>query len=580
MTGPTVVVICAGEGTRWGDHRGTPKHLLQPEGERLIDRTVRLAREHGAGRVLVVAKPGDARYEVRGAERVDARLDPRNGDADKFLSSRHLWDPAGRTVVLYGDCWFDDEAMRRIITDRRRQWLLWCRPGSSQVTGATAGECFAVAFWPEHHAEYEAALHRVASLWRAGRLRRCGGWETYRAMCGVPDSALRTHRMYSRWEQVGGWTEDFDKPIDYEKWLDRRRRRRVSVIIPWRPEPGRERAYAWVRRRWRERFPTWQLITGRAPEGPWRKGLAVQDGLARATGSTIVVADADVWCDGIEAAVDQVAAGRARWAMPHTLVRRLTEAATEKVLAGEPLAEGLPTVETHPGMAGGGIVVLHREVARGVPMDPHFEGWGQEDQAWALALETLAGPMWRGTADLVHLWHPPASRQSRQVGSPEGLARYRRYLEARDKPGEMRRLVAEFCTSPLEGFPTMYRYRNENTGDEVESPHKIPRLEMLPNWKRIPSPPPESKAEQPEETPVEPVAEQQEAAEPAPEPQPEPEPAVEPEPQPTPTRPATSAPKGVWVEYATSLAQGPDEAAEIATLTKAQIIDRYGSKEH
>ena len=586
MSGPTVIVICAGEATRWGGHRGTPKHLLAPEGERLLDRTVRLAREYGAGRVLVVSKPGDTRYEVDGAKRVDARLTPSNADADKFLSSRHLWSEEGRTVVLYGDVWFDDEAMARILRDERREWLMWCRPGPSTVTGATSGECFAIGFWPEHHTEYETALHRVASLWRAGLLRRCGGWETYRAMCGVPDASLRTHRMYSRYEVIDGWTEDFDKPLDYERWLDRRRGRSVSVVIPWRLAPGRERAHAWVLQRWREHFPSWQVVTGGAPEGPWRKGAAVRDGLTRATGSTVIVADADVWCDGIEQAVDEVASGRAPWAMPHTLVRRLTEEATDKVLGGE-LPEGLPTVETHPGMAGGGMVVLPRQTACGVPMDPGFEGWGQEDQAWAVALETLAGPMWRGTADLVHLWHPPADRLTRRVGSPESQARLRRYLDARHRPEAMRALLAEYCTSPLEGSPMTYRYRNANTGDEVEFPHRNARLEMLPNWVRIPSAPVAAAEAAPYEVP-EPDAE---ALPPEPEPRHEPaapadhdggRPHSEPDtPAPAaPARPAVSASKAAWVEYALSVAQDSDEAAEIAALTKAQLIDRYGSKEN
>jgi hypothetical protein len=565
VSGLTVIVICAGEATRWGGHRGTPKHLLAPEGERLLDRTVRLAREYGAGRVLVVSKPGDTRYEVDGAERVDARLTPSNADADKFLSSRHLWSEEGRTVVLYGDVWFDDEAMARILRDERREWLMWCRPGPSTVTGATSGECFAIGFWPEHHTEYETALHRVASLWRAGLLRRCGGWETYRAMCGVPDASLRNHRMHSRYEVIDGWTEDFDKPLDYERWLDRRRGRNVSVVIPWRPAPGRERAHAWVLQRWREHFPSWQVVTGRAPEGPWRKGAAVRDGLARTSGSTVVVADADVWCDGIEEAVDEVAGGRARWAMPHKLVRRLTEEATEKVLRGGPL-DGA-TVETHRGMPGGGMVVLARAVATGVPMDPGFEGWGQEDEAWAVALETLAGPMWRGTTDLVHLWHPPADRLNRRVGSPESQARLGRYLEARDRPDTMRALLAEFCTSPLEGSPMTYRYRNANTGDEVEYSHPNARLEMLPNWSRVPV------DDEPE--PVhEPAPAVPETA------SPHPEPEAEPGTQATIGRPPVSEPKARWVEYALGLAQDSDEAAEITTLTKAQLIDRYGSKEN
>jgi hypothetical protein len=565
VSGLTVIVICAGEATRWGGHRGTPKHLLAPEGERLLDRTVRLAREYGAGRVLVVSKPGDTRYEVDGAERVDARLTPSNADADKFLSSRHLWSEEGRTVVLYGDVWFDDEAMARILRDERREWLMWCRPGPSTVTGATSGECFAIGFWPEHHTEYETALHRVASLWRAGLLRRCGGWETYRAMCGVPDASLRTHRMHSRYEVIDGWTEDFDKPLDYERWLDRRRGRNVSVVIPWRPALGRERAHAWVLQRWREHFPSWQVVTGRAPDGPWRKGAAVRDGLARTSGSTVIVADADVWCDSVEEAVDEVAGGRARWAMPHKLVRRLTEEATEKVLRGGPL-DGA-TVETHRGMPGGGMVVLARAVATGVPMDPGFEGWGQEDEAWAVALETLAGPMWRGTTDLVHLWHPPADRLTRRVGSPESQARLGRYLEARDRPDTMRALLAEFCTSPLEGSPMTYRYRNANTGDEVEYSHPNARLEMLPNWSRVPV------DDEPE--PVhEPAPAVPETA------SPHPEPEAEPGTQATIGRPPVSEPKARWVEYALGLAQDSDEAAEITTLTKAQLIDRYGSKEN
>jgi hypothetical protein len=566
VSGPTVIVICAGEATRWGGHRGTPKHLLAPEGERLLDRTVRLAREYGAGRVLVVSKPGDTRYEVDGAERVDARLTPSNADADKFLSSRHLWSEEGRTVVLYGDVWFDDDAMARILRDERREWLMWCRPGPSTVTGATSGECFAIGFWPEHHTEYETALHRVASLWRAGLLRRCGGWETYRAMCGVPDASLRTHRMHSRYEVIDGWTEDFDKPLDYERWLDRRRGRNVSVVIPWRPALGRERAHAWVLQRWREHFPSWQVVTGRAPDGPWRKGAAVRDGLARTSGSTVIVADADVWCDSIEEAVDEVAGGRARWAMPHKLVRRLTEEATEKVLRGGPL-DGA-TVETHRGMPGGGMVVLARAVATGVPMDPGFEGWGQEDEAWAVALETLAGPMWRGTTDLVHLWHPPADRLNRRVGSPESQARLGRYLEARDRPDTMRALLAEFCTSPLEGSPMTYRYRNANTGDEVEYSHPNARLEMLPNWSRVPV-----------DDEPEPVHEPAPAVPETTSPHPEPE-AEQSGAQATIGRPPVSEPKARWVEYALGLAQDSDEAAEITTLTKAQLIDRYGSKEN
>lgn len=443
----TVIVICAGEATRWQDHTGVPKHLVAPEGERLIDRTARLFRAAGAERVLVVSKPGDTRYETPHSVRVDARLDPTNADADKFLSSRHLWSDTGRTVVAYGDVWFEPDAVAEIMADRD-DWTLYCRPGPSPVTGATSGECFAVGFHPRHHDEYETALHDVAQLWRDGLLKRCGGWETYRRMCDAPD--LRKHRMNGRFVEVGGWVEDFDKPRDYDEW----RRRRlaaaggpsVSVIVPWRPDSdARVRAWDWVRRQWATRHPGWQVVTGSPPDGPWCKAAAVADGLRRADGAIVVVADADVWCDGAGMAVEAVHRG-APWAIPHGLVYRLNEQSTEAVLGGGTPTTALPALTRAPyrGVEGGGIAVLPRTLYRKAPLDPRFTGWGQEDLSWALALNTVAGRPWRGVAPLWHLWHEPQARLNPHVGSQQSHRLHVRYqYAAKAGPDAVRVLLAE-----------------------------------------------------------------------------------------------------------------------------------------
>ncbi|MBE4783913.1 hypothetical protein [Streptomyces caniscabiei] len=331
----------------------------------------------------------------------------------------------------------------------------------------------------------------------------------------------------------------------------------VAVLVPWRPDGGpRQAVWACVRARWEAIHPSWEIVTGACPDGLWSKGAAVADALRQTAAEVLIVADADVWSVGTPFAVEEVRTGRARWAMPHQLVRRLTPEATQAVLAGAAMS-GQPTQETHPGTPGGGLVVLSRDVLEGVPMDPAFTGWGQEDQAWALALQTLAGPMWRGDSDLFHLWHPPAPRRSRAVGSAESLARYRRYQAASGQTAQMRALVAEFCPTPLEGSPMTYRYRNANTGDEVEYRHRNARLEMLPNWSRVAAPQPVK----------------------APEPKtPEP-PAQDPPSSSPPAEPSARDSKAAWVEYATSRAQDSDEAAAIAALTKAELIHRYGPKE-
>lgn len=217
----------------------------------------------------------------------------------------------------------------------------------------------------------------------------------------------------------------------------------VSVLVPYR-ESGPERAAAWSYLAGLWAGTGWEIVTGDA-SGDWSKGAAVADALARATGDVIVMADADVWCDGVTDAVNAVNAGAA-WAVPHHRVLRLTDHASREVYA----TGQWPTVRTHltyeqrpyPGQPGGGMAVMTRATYEAAPIDPRFVGWGQEDEAWNVCLFRLVGKPWRGTADLWHLWHPAQPRQSRAVGSTAGRKLYKRYATARDRV-RMAALVGE-----------------------------------------------------------------------------------------------------------------------------------------
>jgi hypothetical protein len=101
----------------------------------------------------------------------------------------------------------------------------------------------------------------------------------------------------------------------------------------------------------------------------------------------------------------------------------------------------LVTERADDGVPGGGIVVMHKETAREVPIDARFEGWGQEDETFGVCLRAIKGQEWRGVADLVHLHHPPAIRISRCRGSWENQALRKRYLKA--NPEQMRTLLEE-----------------------------------------------------------------------------------------------------------------------------------------
>lgn len=215
------IIICAGEAKRWGDYLGVPKHLIQINNEPLLHRTVRLLRENGTDEIYIVSKP-DPRYWVPGTVQYKPELNYQsNADADKFLSSKSLWSDTGRTVVFYGDVFFTDEAMTTICSYEGREWTLFCRPKGSDYTGTPWGECFAQSFYPEHLRAHEAALHRIARLYKRRLINRCGGWEHYRAMIGLPDNKIRSKIMKENHVVINDFTDDFDYPEDYQRFIER-----------------------------------------------------------------------------------------------------------------------------------------------------------------------------------------------------------------------------------------------------------------------------------------------------------------------------------------------------------------------
>lgn len=229
----------------------------------------------------------------------------------------------------------------------------------------------------------------------------------------------------------------------------------VRVVIPWRAGcPYRQAALSRVASWWVNHHPDWDLRIGEYPpdQGDWCKSLAIATAGPFADDDVIIVADADVICEQIGAAVDQLCTNDHRWlwAMPHRTVYRLTEHATSSVVDHSWWPGDVATrrelqssiLRQYPGYHGGGLVVTYGRILNTIPMDPRFRGWGQEDHSWALSLLMLAGVPWRGHGSLWHLWHPPAPRIQPGVGSLDSRILWHRYRAATN-PVAMRALVDE-----------------------------------------------------------------------------------------------------------------------------------------
>lgn len=215
MAKTTAIMICAGEGTRWGNYLGVPKHLIEIEGETIVSRAVRLLKNYDCD-IYVVGRGDDNRYKIPGSTYYEAKLNSENGDADKFLSSKDLWNKEGRTIVFWGDCYFTESAINKIMTYPIREWTLFARFGSSMYTGCVWGECFAQSFYSGDIEKHGTHLNKLVSLYKSGELPRCGGWEHYRSIVGIEN--LNSHEHRGNFVDIDDFTDDFDFPEDYDRW--------------------------------------------------------------------------------------------------------------------------------------------------------------------------------------------------------------------------------------------------------------------------------------------------------------------------------------------------------------------------
>lgn len=215
----SLILLADGQGTRWGNHLGLPKHLVPLEdGTPLLYRTVWQFTPQSPTSTLVVVGP-DSRYRVPPCPLVRVHHQPDLYEADRFYCCRPMWADPGRTVLLFGDVWYSGHAVDEILTPRDG-WQWFARPGASTLTGCPYGEGFAFAFTDEIIPHLEATLAQLVDLRREGKIDRAQGWQLYRMLAGSPPDDYTPH---DELVPIDDWTDDFDSPADYHRWMSRRK---------------------------------------------------------------------------------------------------------------------------------------------------------------------------------------------------------------------------------------------------------------------------------------------------------------------------------------------------------------------
>lgn len=227
-----VLILAQGNGSRWNDLHGrpyldVPKHLVRVNGETVIGRCERLFARWVDD--VIVIGPDDDRYReaLCGKYVTLAEPHPTGTVQDEYLATQELWSTAGRTTIVYGDCWYSDEAAEVICSHSGEGIHYFRRPGASRVTGHRWDEGFATSFSPADHVRVVDSAQRVVEAVENGLLKSDHCYHHYAVTLGFTDisssarlvPALRNTPGQTR---IDDWTDDFDHPFEYREWLSRR----------------------------------------------------------------------------------------------------------------------------------------------------------------------------------------------------------------------------------------------------------------------------------------------------------------------------------------------------------------------
>lgn len=104
-------ILANGEGKRWKNYKGVPKHLIEIDGETLINRTVRLIKKHTEDDVIIVGpykNPDALNWLNKGRKKREVFEEIAEQTTDQPF------------VILYGDCYYTEAIIKDITT--RQIW--------------------------------------------------------------------------------------------------------------------------------------------------------------------------------------------------------------------------------------------------------------------------------------------------------------------------------------------------------------------------------------------------------------------------------------------------------------------------
>ena len=223
----------------------------------------------------------------------------------------------------------------------------------------------------------------------------------------------------------------------------------LSVLIPYREDGGRrDQIFDWILDRYAALLPDAEICIGMDRKNhEFSRSAARNDAYEQANYWYLLVADADTIPEpeAIAHGINMLRDG-SPWVIPYSIYYNLGEAKSNEILQSEPESAIVFEADDceHIINSTAGMLLMERSAWEEVGgYDERFIGWGYEDNAFQLALDTLRGPHDRVSFGRgIHLWHPaPEINRFNQPMIQHNRELYMHYMKQRGKPDRMRACV-------------------------------------------------------------------------------------------------------------------------------------------
>lgn len=214
------IIMAGGKMKRWKGFMGVPKYLIPIDNEPLVPRIVKqlIDREVPASNIYITT-------DNKELKKIFPRLcvyatNENQMELDRFINGRDLWIDGMSVCYLYGDTFYSDQAMNTIIKDPGDPVTCFGRSVPFSMHGKKwgGGEIFGFKF--TDHQRFDQAISVVKSLFRRGAIKRCQGWEVYKA---IDDGDFSDHSAVQKtgdhWVEIHDMTNDFDDKKDFQRWI-------------------------------------------------------------------------------------------------------------------------------------------------------------------------------------------------------------------------------------------------------------------------------------------------------------------------------------------------------------------------